>query len=221
MILLLLTIGCPKQKTYMIGIDNVEFFNTHVDMYVYFGRPTCIDCRNFEKYLLDVLSENNVEIFYFNTDYWRDKEGAQEIFSEFEIDTVPQLINIDSEGNIRRYYFNEKTDLKDSLEQFLKVGDLKMVRYLGFAEYICLAISICNFIAVGFALKKKRPIFKIMYLINIFGVVVISNLIVWMEGWYVDEHNLSGSPVTFVLNVCNIVLFIVSSIIAFNCKKAE
>lgn len=77
----------------------------------------------FEKYLLDVLSENNVEIFYFNTDYWRDKEGAQEIFSEFEIDTVPQLINVDSEGNIRRYYFNEKTDLKDSLEQFLKVGD--------------------------------------------------------------------------------------------------
>ena len=122
---------------------------------------------------------------------------------------------------VRRYYFNEKTDLKDSLEQFLKVGDLKMVRYLGFTEYICLAISISNCIAVGFALKKKRPIFKIMYLINIFGVVVISNLIVWMEGWYVDEHNLSGSPVTFVLNVCNIVLFIVSSIIAFNCKKAE
>lgn len=96
-----------------------------------------------------------------------------------------------------------------------------MVRYLGFAEYICLAISICNFTAVGLALKKKTPIFKIMYLINIFGVVVISNLIVWMEGLYVDEHNLSGSPVTFVLNVCNIVLFIISSIIAFNCKKAE
>ncbi len=175
----------------------------------------------FEQYLLDMLSENNVEIFYFNTDYWRDKEGTQEIFSEFEIDTVPQLINIDSEGNIRRYYFNEKTDFKDSIEQFLKVGDLKMVRYLGFAEYICLAISICNFTAVGLALKKKTPIFKIMYLINIFGVVVISNLIVWMEGLYVDEHNLSGSPVTFVLNVCNIVLFIISSIIAFNCKKAE
>ena len=30
-----------------------------------------------------------------------------------------------------------------------------MVRYLEMVVYICLAISICNFIAIGFALKKK------------------------------------------------------------------
>ena len=42
-----------------------------------------------------------------------------------------------------------------------------MVRYLEMVVYICLVISICNFIAIGVALKKKRPIFKIMYFINI------------------------------------------------------
>ena len=79
-----------------------------------------------------------------------------------------------------------------------------MVRYLEMVVYICLAISICNFIAIGFALKKKRPIFKIMYFVNSLGVVAISNLIVWIEGWYVDEDNLSGNTITFGLNICNI-----------------
>ena len=71
-----------------------------------------------------------------------------------------------------------------------------MVRYLEMVVFICLAISICNFIAIGFALKKKRPIFKIMYFINSLGVVTISNLLVWMEGVYVDQNNLSGSAIT-------------------------
>ena len=76
--------------------------------------------------------------------------------------------------------------------------------------YICLVISICNFIAIGVALKKKRPIFKIMYFINSLGVVAISNLLVWMEGVYVDQNNLSGSTITFALNICNIIFFIVN-----------
>ena len=96
-----------------------------------------------------------------------------------------------------------------------------MVRYLEMVVYICLAISICNFIAIGFALKKKRPIFKIMYFVNNLGIVVLSNLIVWTEGCYVDENNLSGSAITFILNICNIVFFIVSCIMGFKCKKAE
>lgn len=96
-----------------------------------------------------------------------------------------------------------------------------MVRYLEMVEYICLAISICNFIAIGFALRKKRPIFKIMYFINSLGVVTISNLLVWMEGVYVDQNNLSGSAITFVLNICNIIFFIANSMMVFKCQKAD
>lgn len=96
-----------------------------------------------------------------------------------------------------------------------------MVRYLEMVVYICLAISICNFIAIGFALKKKRPIFKIMYFINSLGVVTISNLLVWMEGVYVDQNNLSGSTITFALNICNIIFFIVNSMMVFKCRKAD
>jgi len=77
-----------------------------------------------------------------------------------------------------------------------------MVRYLEMVVYICLAISICNFIAIGFALKKKRPIFKIMYFINSLGVVAISNLIVWMEGVYVDQNNMNGSCNDIILLAC-------------------
>ncbi len=96
-----------------------------------------------------------------------------------------------------------------------------MVRYLEMVMYICLAISICNFIAIGFTLKKKRPIFKIMYFINSLGVVAISNLIVWIEGVYVDQNNLNGSIITFVLNFCNIIFFVASNMMVFKCRKVD
>ena len=37
-----------------------------------------------------------------------------------------------------------------------------------------------------------------MYFVNNLGIVVLSNLIVWTEGCYVDENNLSGSAITFI-----------------------
>ena len=54
-----------------------------------------------------------------------------------------------------------------------------MVKYLEAAECICLAISVCNLIAVGFTMKKQKSINKIMYFVNNLGIVVLSNLIVW------------------------------------------
>ena len=96
-----------------------------------------------------------------------------------------------------------------------------MVKYLEAAECICLAISVCNLMAVGFAMKKQKSINKIMYFVNNLGIVVLSNLIVWTEGCYVDGNNLSGSAITFILNICNIVFFIVSGMMTFKCRNAE
>ena len=73
-----------------------------------------------------------------------------------------------------------------------------MVKYLEAAECICLAISVCNLIAVSFAMKKQKPINKIIYFVNNLGIVVLSNLIVWTEGCYVDENNLSGRQCNYV-----------------------
>ena len=96
-----------------------------------------------------------------------------------------------------------------------------MVKYLEAAECICLAISVCNLIAVSFAMKKQKSINKIMYFVNNLGIVVLSNLIVWTEGVYVDQNNLNGSAITFVLNICNIIFFIASSMMVFKCRKAD
>lgn len=68
---------------------------------------------------------------------------------------------------------------------------------------ICLQ-SYCS----KFCNEKQKSINKIMYFVNILGIVVLSNLIVWMEGCYVDENNLSGSAITFILNICNIVFLL-------------
>lgn len=94
-----------------------------------------------------------------------------------------------------------------------------MLRYLELVEYICLALSIGNLVAIGAALRKKRPVFRVMCFLNILGIVVISNLVVWIEGWYVDENNLSGSTASFFVNIGNIVLFAVNVIMIARSRK--
>lgn len=96
-----------------------------------------------------------------------------------------------------------------------------MMRYLELAEYICLVVSVSNFIALVSALREKKNIYRIIYFINNLGITVLSNLIIWMEGWYADENNLSGSTVSFFLNICIVVLFILNNIIVVRCNKAE
>ena len=63
-----------------------------------------------------------------------------------------------------------------------------MVKYLEAAECICLAISVCNLIAVGFAMKKQKPINKIMYFVNNLGIVAIQMA-------NVSVYNIEGKEV--------------------------
>ena len=62
-----------------------------------------------------------------------------------------------------------------------------MVKYLEAAECICLAISVCNLIAVGFAMKKQKSINKIMYFVIILVLLYYQILlsgrkaVMWMK----------------------------------------
>lgn len=83
-----------------------------------------------------------------------------------------------------------------------------MVKYLE-AKRMYLPGNIClQSYCSRFCNEKQKPINKIMYFVNNLGIVVLSNLIVWTEGCYVDENNLSGSAITFILNICNIVFLL-------------
>lgn len=53
-----------------------------------------------------------------------------------------------------------KRKYKDGIWMISESGDLEMVKYLEAAECICLAISVCNLIAVSFAMKNRNLLIK-------------------------------------------------------------
>lgn len=63
--------------------------------YLYVGRPTCPDCREFVPLLNKVVDEEEVEIYYLNTDDYKGTEEGKtklsEVLLEYGISEIPVL----------------------------------------------------------------------------------------------------------------------------------
>lgn len=66
--------------------------------YVYFGRPSCPDCEDFIVILMEVISDNGITVYYFNTDYLKDEAEYEEIIDIFDVVWVPALYKV--RGNV-------------------------------------------------------------------------------------------------------------------------
>ena len=94
-VLLLCAAGSPETNNSkgvedsIIGIGDLEFFSEQGNYIVYFGRPTCIDCVKFEPTLLAHLESTGHEVYYFNTDYWKNNPEFEDILSNYQVDSVP------------------------------------------------------------------------------------------------------------------------------------
>ncbi len=99
--------------------DSSSLLNDEVIGFVYFGRDTCSVCLEFNKYLKKEYKANEqMEIYKFDTDYWRDTENFQEILEKYQISEIPMLIRIDSENDFE-IFESEVDELSDSLHEFL------------------------------------------------------------------------------------------------------
>lgn len=83
-------------------ITDISFFNDVKDKIVFFGRPTCPCCNELKPILLDILKEEHKKIYYFNTDNWRDHKKFQTTLQIYEVESLPQLVYIKSDGSIKR-----------------------------------------------------------------------------------------------------------------------
>lgn len=109
--------------TFTIKIDDIsKLINNEIQGYVYIGRETCPICLYFNKYLKYEYNKNNeLKIYKFDTDFWRDNEKFENILDKYNILSIPTLIKIDSSGNYKTFKCdseNEK-DIQEALNNFL------------------------------------------------------------------------------------------------------
>lgn len=82
-----------ERQARIIGIETSHFFNDiYGTFYIYFGRPTCPECVEFEPYLQEFLEKNHQVVYYYNTSYWKDDPQYDRILSKYHVDSVPLLV---------------------------------------------------------------------------------------------------------------------------------
>lgn len=92
--IVILISGCNRTPSRFILIDDLDTLYETTDRVVYFGRKTCVSCGAATKYLLEVVSECTEDIYYFDTDKFRENDMFQTVLTDFKIDTVPMLVKI-------------------------------------------------------------------------------------------------------------------------------
>lgn len=111
----------------LIKINSSNIFNEESDKFIYFGRDTCPICQIYKPNLISVLSEKNMQIYYFDTDYWREKKGFDEILNHYKINEIPNLIYIKKDGSFDKQNldinpkdFENEEALKKEIIEFIE-----------------------------------------------------------------------------------------------------
>lgn len=90
--------------------------------FVYVGRDTCPTCLKLNIAILEkVQNDNKLEIYKFDTDFWREDEAYQTVIDKYSIAEVPLLIKIDHYGAVLKSLTLEDADsekLSIKLESF-------------------------------------------------------------------------------------------------------
>lgn len=111
------------------GIGSMTFFqDLPGTFYVYFGRPTCLECVDFEKHLQIFLQENNRIVYYCNTAYWKDDAQYDNVLRKYKIDSVPMLVKIKNSEFSAAYEFNSsasEVEIQEELHNFFEKENLE------------------------------------------------------------------------------------------------
>ncbi len=98
------------------SIKAIEELTQISDGIVYFGRDSCGACRTFIPILYDALTDADIKIYYFDTEYLKKvasvpREELREIYDEYKVVAVPILVQI-VEGKVTNTFFRHITQKK-------------------------------------------------------------------------------------------------------------
>lgn len=102
--------------------DINKLINDEITGYVYIGRDTCPICLYFNKFLEKEYMENeNLLIYKFDTDFWRNDNNFNKVLDKYHISTIPSLIRInkDKTYEIKEFESENEEELQLELNNFL------------------------------------------------------------------------------------------------------
>lgn len=100
--------------------DINQLINSELSGYVYFGRDTCPNCLQFNEFLKKEYIENeDLLIYKFDTDYWRNDENFTTVLDKYKISSIPTLILINKDKSYEILEFNNENDIESTLHYFL------------------------------------------------------------------------------------------------------
>lgn len=86
--------------------------------YDYIGRPTCPICVEFPPILEEVIEEDQIDVYYYNTDTAREADASvlSEMMERLDVTGVPTLMAIENGTEVDRLV-GEST--KEEIQAFL------------------------------------------------------------------------------------------------------
>ena len=92
--------------------DNENFF-------IYIGRPTCPDCKEFKPKLQEILKDVKKQMFYYNTEVpASQKQELREYLQTFKIESIPCILYIKDGKAIKLYDCQDTSQIQNFTYDF-------------------------------------------------------------------------------------------------------
>lgn len=109
-------INIKKTNNHKIKIIDInKLINDEIEGLIYFGRDTCPVCQKLNEEFLDkeIYENNNLIIYEFNTNYWRNDENFEKILDKYNISTIPTIVKINSDKSYTSFKATLDNDFKN------------------------------------------------------------------------------------------------------------
>lgn len=107
---------------FSVQINDIEaLLNGEIVGIVYFGRDTCDFCLTLNAILKEYVNEDLI-IYKFDTDIWRNDDRFQSVLDKYGIKSVPALVSINKDKTFAQFIPDETLsdkEVEESLQQFL------------------------------------------------------------------------------------------------------
>ena len=213
-------------QNYIVRLTDPSELTDLSNAFVYFGRENCPSCELFFPLLEKVSSNERIEVYYFDTNYFRDhalltETELQAILTEYRVEEVPVIVLIE-EGKVTGAYganftIDQAENIQKDIFEFLTYSE-KPAKYI--PQYtvlliLCL-ISVITVLVPSFCIITKRKLSpKFQFLIRLMATSVLFMLLAFVGPTmnYLRNNQLSLMPIMGVVFFISIIFLTISHII--------